>query len=181
MKETVMQFFRCRICGDVFIGTAAPSNCPYCGGKAKYLVPVEQWVDENLAITELSEISRQNLEKALHLEVDNTPFYRDASAKAKTMKLQGVFKGLAKVENEHASVIQKILKCKFPPPNPANSTATDDDPENLRLAHEREIEASKFYARSSVEAIEPRVKKVFLALSEVEADHIRLENELMQS
>ena len=176
-----MQFFRCQICGDVFIGNAAPSNCPYCGGKAKYLVPVEQWTDENLTVTELSETSRKNLEKALQLEVDNTPFYRSASAKAGTMKLQGVFKGLAKVENEHASVIQKILKCEFPPPNPANSTATSDDSENLRIAHEREIEASRFYAQSSVQATEARVKKVFLALSEVEADHIRLERELMQA
>ena len=103
----------------------APSNCPYCGAKAKYLVPPEQWVDENLTITDLSDVSRRNLERALQLEVDNTPFYRDASAKASTMKLQGVFKGLAKVENEHATVIRKILKCEFPPPIPANSTATE--------------------------------------------------------
>ncbi|MHB8172895.1 MAG: ferritin family protein [Nitrospirota bacterium] len=175
-----MQFFRCQICGDVYIGTTAPSSCPYCGAKARYLVPTEQWVDENLTVTGLSEISRQNLERALQLEIDNTPFYRDASARAKTMKLQGVFKGLSKVENEHASVIRKILKCEFPPPDPANSTATDDDGENLRNAHGREIEASKFYAKSSVQASEPRVKKVFLALSEIEADHIKLENELLK-
>ncbi len=158
----------------------APSNCPYCGAKAKYLVPPEQWVDENLTITKLSDVSRQNLERALQLEVDNTPFYRDASAKASSLKLQGVFKGLAKVENEHATVVRKILKCEFPPPDPAHSTATGDDAENLRVAHEREIEASKFYAQSSVQANEPRVKKVFLALAEIEADHIKLERELMQ-
>jgi rubrerythrin len=175
-----MQFFRCQICGDVYIGTLAPSNCPYCGAKAKYLVPPEQWIDENLAITALSDVSRRNLERALQLEVDNAPFYRDASAKASSMKLQGVFKGLAKVENEHATVVRKILKCEFPPPDPAHSTATNDDAENLRVAHEREKEAAKFYAQSSVQANEPRVKKVFLALAEVEGDHIKLENELMR-
>jgi len=175
-----MQFFRCQICGDVYMGTLAPSNCPYCGAKAKYLVPPEQWVDENLTITKLSDVSRQNLERALQLEVDNTPFYRDASAKASSLKLQGVFKGLAKVENEHATIVRKILKCEFPPPDPARSVATGDDAENLRVAHEREIDASKFYAQSSVQANEPRVKKVFLALAEIEADHMKLERELMQ-
>ena len=75
------------------------------------------------------------------------------------------------MENEHATVVRKILKCELPPPDRAHSTATDDDAENLRVANGREIEASKFYAQSPVQANEPRVKKVFLALAEIVADH----------
>lgn len=174
-----MKFFRCQICGDVFIGTEKPSNCPYCGSKDRYLVPAAEWTDENLTITELSAVSRRNLEKALQLEVDNAPFYRDASARAKTMHLQGAFKGLAKVEAEHASVVRKILKCEPPLPGPDAERAVDDDMGNLRLAHEREVEASRFYAASALEAVEPRVKKVFIALSQIEADHIMVEKELL--
>lgn len=175
-----MKFFRCQICGDVYIGAHKPASCPYCGSKPKYLVPVEEWVDENESVTGLSAISRENLEKALQLEVDNAPFYRDASAKARTMMLQGVFKGLAKVEAEHASVIRKILKCEFPPVQPEKAKAGEDDLDNLKLAHAREVFATSFYQHSAERAIEPRVKKVFTALTEVESDHIVLEEELLK-
>lgn len=174
-----MNFFRCQICGDVYMGPSKPGNCPYCGSKSRYLVPVEDWVDENLSITALSDVSKGNLEKALQLEVNNAPFYRDASARAKTMKLQGVFKGLAKVEAEHASLIRKILNCEFPAPEAHREKATDDDMVNLKTAHERERIATDFYMMSAERAAEPRVKKVFTALSEIESDHIMLEEDLL--
>ena len=174
-----MNFFRCQICGDVYIGPSKPGSCPYCGSKAKYLVPVAEWIDENTSITSLSDVSRGNLEKALQLEVNNSPFYRDASAKAKGMELQGIFKGLAKIEGEHASVLRKILNCDFPAPEPHREKATDDDMVNLKTAHERERIATDFYMMSAERAVEPRVKKVFTALSEIESDHIRLEEDLL--
>ncbi|MBI5189774.1 MAG: ferritin [Nitrospirae bacterium] len=174
-----MKFFRCEICGEVYMGKSRPSNCPHCGALGKYLVPAADWTDENLSITELSDVSRSNLEKALQLEVNNAPFYRDASANAKTVELQGVFKALGKVEAEHASLVRKILGCEFPKPEPGREMATKDDTENLRIAHEREVFAAGFYKRASMNAAEPRVKKVFLALSEIETDHINLEEDFM--
>lgn len=170
-----MDFCRCLICGEVYMGEGTPSNCPFCGAKAKYLVPAEQWVDENLTITELSDVSRKNLQAALQLEVNNAPFYKDASARAKSIELQGVFKYLFKIEREHADVVQKILKGEVPQPEPGKEVATDDEMQNLQAAHEREKHATKFYADSAKEAVEPRVKKVFLALSEIESDHVKLE------
>ncbi len=170
-----MNFYRCLICGEVYMGDSVPSNCPFCGAKAKYLAPADQWVDENIGLGELTDVSRKNLEAALQLEANNAPFYKDASAKAKSIELQGVFKYLFKIEREHADVIQKILKCPPPKPEPGKEVATDDEMENLRAAHEREKFATKFYADSAKEAIEPRVKKVFLALSEIESDHVKLE------
>jgi len=174
-----MKFFRCQICGEVYMGPSRPGNCPYCGSKSKYLVPAAEWVDENNSISSLTDVSRGNLEKALQLEVNNAPFYRDASSKAKGMGLQGIFKGLAKIEGEHASVLRKILKCDFPAPEPHREKAEDDYMVNLKTAHERERIATDFYKMSAERAVEPRVKKVFTALSEIESDHIMLEEELL--
>ncbi len=175
-----MNFYRCRICGDVYMGTARPTNCPHCGAPKKYLVGAKDWKDENETIAELSDISRENLQKALQLEVNNAPFYRDAQANADDIELQGIFKCLAKIEAEHISVIKKILKCEPPAPEHGREKATNNTLENLRLAHSREVFAASFYARAAEQAVEPRVKQVFTALSEIETDHIEVESGLIE-
>ena len=174
-----MIFYRCEICGDVYMGTAKPSHCPFCGSNPKYLVTVDEWADENSSVKEISELSRKNLRAALQLEVDNAPFYRNCSANAQTMEMQGIFKGLAKIEAEHASVINKILKSEPIQPAPAQTVASSDDTENLKTSRKREREAAALYRKFHDEAVEPRIKKVFSALIEVETDHIMLEDKLL--
>ena len=170
-----MNFYRCLICGEVYMGDSVTSNCPFCGAWAKYFVPPAEWIDENKGLGELTDISRTNLEKALQLEVNNAPFYQDAMNRAKSMELQGIFKYLSKIEREHQSVVRKILKCGLPGVEPGKDVASDDEMENLRAALEREKSATAFYAQAAKEAVEPRVKKVFIALTEVESDHVKLE------
>ena len=172
-----MKFYRCLICGDVYMGKEQPSNCPFCGAQAQNLAPVEKWVDENVGLDLISEISQSNLQKALQLEVNNSPFYRDAMNKTKDVELQGIFKYLAVIEKEHASVIKKILKCELPEPEAGKEVATDNDLENLTAAHKREEAATAFYREAAQQAVEPRVKKVFTVLAEVESDHVALEKE----
>jgi len=174
-----MKFYRCLICGDPYMGKEKPSNCPFCGASDEYLVDAADWIDENESLGELSDISRKNLEKALQLEVNNAPFYRDAMARTQNMELQGIFKTLAKIEAEHASTIKKILKEELPQPEEGKEVATDDDRENITAAHEREVAATAFYRQSAVEAVEERVIKVFTALSSIESDHIDLEQALL--
>jgi len=170
-----MNFYRCLICGEVYMGDSVTSNCPFCGAWAKYFVPPAEWIDENKGLGELTDISRTNLEKALQLEVNNAPFYQDAMNRAKSMELQGIFKYLSKIEREHQSVVRKILKCGLPQPEPGKEVAGDDEMENMRAALEREKTATAFYAQAANQATEPRVKKVFVALSEIESDHVKLE------
>ena len=68
---------------------------------------------------------------------------------------------------------------KLPLPEKDKESATDDDRENLKAAHEREKAATTFYRKAKLKRRgEPRVKKVFTALSEIEADHIALEEKL---
>jgi len=161
------------------MGTEKPSNCPFCGAPEEYLVAASDWVDENEALGEISDVSRANLEKALQLEVNNAPFYRNAMAITSNVELQGIFKYLAKIEAEHASTIKKILKTGLPEPEAGKETATADDRENIAAAHEREITATAFYRQAAVEAAEERVKKVFTALAAIESDHIDLEQALL--
>lgn len=172
--------YRCLICGEVCVGTEKPSHCPFCGAKGGHLVDAAQWVDENLGIGELSDLSKKNLETTLHLEVNNAPFYRDAMLKTEDIELQGVFKYLSKVEAEHASVIRKILRCDMPQPQKGKEAAVGDERENLEIAHEGEKAAAALYRRFAEEATEPRVKKVLTALSEVESDHAKIEERLLK-
>jgi len=176
-----MKFYRCLICGDPYMGKEKPSNCPFCGASEEYLVDAADWIDENESLGELSDVSRKNLEEALQLEVNNAPFYRDAMARTKNIELQGIFKNLAKIEAEHASTIKKILKVELPLPDADKEVATDDDRENIEAAHEREVSATAFYAKSATEAVEERVKKVFTALTSIESDHIDLEQALLDN
>ncbi|MDH7479995.1 MAG: rubrerythrin, partial [Syntrophomonadaceae bacterium] len=109
-----MKLYRCLICGEAYMGTTKPSNCPFCGAPEEYLAGGDQWVDENLGLGELSEVSRSNLARALQLEVNNSAFYRDAMNRTSDIELQGVFKYLSKVEAEHASTIRKIIRVEPP-------------------------------------------------------------------
>ncbi|MFA5801690.1 MAG: ferritin family protein [Thermoleophilia bacterium] len=174
-----MKFYRCQICGDLYMGKEKPSNCPFCGASDEYLTPAADWVDENLSLGKLSDISRANLEQALQLEVNNAPFYRDAMSRTSNIELQGIFKYLAKIEAEHASTIKKILKVEPPQPQEGMEGAVDDDRENIIMAHEREVAAAAFYRQAAGEAVEERIKKVFTALTMIESDHIQLEQELL--
>ena len=166
-----MQVYRCVICGDPYIGSEKPSHCPFCGAHQKYLIEAKDWQDRNNVV--LSDISRSNLEGALRLEVNNSDFYKKAFAVAKDPYFQALFKALSKIEAEHASVIVKLLKVTPPQPDhvlPALETEKDF----LALAHSKEQNAVAFYQKSADEATEERVKEVFTALVEIEADHIKL-------
>lgn len=168
-----MKTFVCKICGEVYLGESIPPSCPFCGSNQKYLQMPQIWKDEN--DVELSETSRKNLEIALALEVSNAAFYKSASKMLKETKHQLVFKGLAKVEKEHAEVYQKLLKLKELPEK--LETASENITECLEASLKREKRAVKFYSKAAEEAQEERVKEVFSAIMAVEQDHIKLDEE----
>ena len=138
-----MKVYRCRICGEVYIGKEKPNSCPFCGAHENYFVLAKEWA--LLRSETLSDITRENLEKALDLEINNTNFYKAASEKSRDVHFSSMFKGLSKVEREHASAICKHLGIEKP-----DSTA------GLERATEEEI------------------KEFFKALMEIESDHIAL-------
>jgi len=170
-----MKIYTCRICGEVYIGKDAPPSCPFCGAASKYLVMASAWKDENIGV-EPTEAEKENLKKALDLEMSNTSFYRCIAKTIDNIEIAKMFKGLAKVEAEHAQVYQKLLKLEQLPE--VNETCTSDIKECLANSLAREKRATEFYQKALAEATTERVKTVFEAIMNVEKDHIELDEKI---
>ncbi|HEY3374681.1 MAG TPA: ferritin family protein [Candidatus Aquicultor sp.] len=169
-----MHVYRCRICGDPYVGATKPSHCPFCGAPENYIIFAKDWGDSDARFT-ISEVSRANLEHALMLETNNALFYRCAFEISMGVELSEMFRALAKVEAEHASVIRKILDLVKPTEEEdTRGRCQAIDPANVNEAHDRETRAIGFYERAAEVAVEPRVKEVFAALVEVEKTHLEL-------
>jgi rubrerythrin len=169
-----IEVFRCRICGDPYIGTEAPSRCPFCGAQTKYFIEAADWDPSEFDVV-LSENSRTNLKKALDLEINNAGFYECSMNKAKAAGDEyytAKFKALKKVEFEHASAICKFLKISAP--SLSTTLCSDGAERNTKEAWCREKKAIELYSQFKREATEPRLKEFFGALVEIETDHLNL-------
>jgi len=174
---TKVKVYRCRICGDPYIGTEAPTQCPFCGAPQKFFVEAKDWNPDEFNV-KLSDISKKNLEAALQLELDNAAFYDCAKNVAdKSGHHYGIakFKALMKVEREHASAISKFLRISRPELEKKMCNA--DSKANSKEGYEREDRAIKAYAKFRDQAVEPRLKEFFEALVEIETDHLDLHAE----
>jgi len=167
-----MKVYRCRICGEVYIGNQKPGSCPFCGAHEDYLVTADEW--SMIEVTSLSDVSRKNLQKALELEIDNTNFYRGVSQKTENIYVEGMFKGLSKVEREHASTICKHLGITKAQSDVSFDKAVESDEENISESNRREKRAVRFYLEARNKVPESEIKEFFKALMEIESDHIRL-------
>ena len=168
--------FRCQICGDPYIGFEKPTNCPFCGAHEQYMVLSEEWRDTNNV--DLTTISRKNLKASLELEVNNTEFYHCVSKTAMDDEIKVLFKALSKVESEHADTICKLLKTEKPEVKFKESLCSNmSDEEILAESDRRENRAVKLYTEFLKQATEPRVRQFFMALIEIESDHIDIINE----
>ncbi len=170
-----MKIFVCNICGEVYLGKEKPASCPFCGVAAEQLKFAHDWEDENIGVA-VSEKSRKNLEDALQLELSNTAFYFCAADKLTNKEAAKMFKGLAKVEREHASVFRKLLKLATTPEVKEDCPA--DPADCIEDSYRRENHAVEFYSRALAEATEARVREVFEAIMNVEKDHIALDEEM---
>jgi rubrerythrin len=172
-----VKVFRCRICGDPYIGSEAPTQCPFCGAAQRFFVEAHDWNSDEFNVT-LSEVSKKNLEAALQLELDNAAFYdcaKSIAEKAGDPYWLAKFKCLMKVEREHASAISKFLKISRP--ELEKQACNADSKANSKEGYDREDRAIKAYAKFRDEATEPRLKEFFGALVEIETDHLDLHAE----
>jgi rubrerythrin len=170
-----MKIYICRICGEVYIGENIPPSCPFCGAHQKYLQLGHVWKDENEGVVP-NEIEKKNLEEALKLELSNTSFYQCVSKTVTNTEIAKMFKGLAKVEKEHAEVFQKLLQLKELPQ--IEESCTDDAKAILGESLAREQRATDFYSKALAEATDERIKTVFEAIMNVEKDHIELDKSM---
>ena len=167
-----MNVYRCRVCGEVYIGVEKPKSCPFCGAHENYFVLAKEW--KLLHAKVLSDITKENLKKALDLEINNTNFYNAVSGRTRDVYVSSMFKGLSKVEREHASTICKHLNIQKPDSTVGSDKAVDSDKANIEEANRRERNAVKFYSQAANQAPEQEIKEFFKSLMEIESDHIIL-------
>ena len=169
-----IKVFRCRICGDPYIGSEAPKQCPFCGAYQRYFIEAQDWNKDEFNVN-LSDVSKKNLEAALQLELDNAAFYDCAKKNANKLGEHysfAKFKALMKVEREHASAISKFLNISRPELEKIECKANSKL--NTKEGWERENRAIKSYKKFENEAKEPRLQEFFSALVEIETDHLDL-------
>lgn len=165
---------RCRICGETYLGSEVPSQCPFCGAHRELLVQPGGF-DPAENDLELTEVERGDLDQAIALELANTRFYLAMSTRAGNHTLASAYKRLARIEAEHCSLFCKLAKLPKPAellePGIAGAGWCEDIAESLA----REKRASAFYGQASARATNPRLREVFSAISAVELDHIELD------
>lgn len=172
----MVKLWRCEICGDPYVGEAPPLNCPFCGAHEQYIKEAKD-AEVNFDL-ELNETDKANAEHALQVEVSNTTFYFCAAKDTDDEEGKLLFKALGKVEAEHASIWRKVLKLNSVPSS--NDSCHINNKENLQESHDREIKAIDFYRKAAQESKNQRIKQIFIALVEIETDHLKLSGERLK-
>ena len=175
---TVVKLFRCKICGDPYVGVEPPKRCPFCGAYERFIVEAKDY--KETFDVELNEKDKANAERALEVEISNAEFYFCAAEKSDDEETKNLFKALGKVEAEHASIWKKILKLDKVNISKENDECSSENKANLQESHDREDRAIKFYAQAAQEAENERVRQIFGALVQVETDHLKLSEERLK-
>lgn len=174
--KPMVKLYRCTVCGDAYIGTNAPPNCPFCGAHIDYIKEAKEVV-VNFDVP-LSARDQANVDHALKVELSNSAFYACAANQSNDPEGKILFKALGKIEAEHASIWRKILKLGSV--QPGNDACHTENVENLQESHERETRAIAFYRKSAAESDHPRIRQLFEALVEIETDHLYLSEERLK-
>jgi len=173
----MVKLYRCRVCGDPYVGASKPSRCPFCGAYENFIVEAKEY--KETFDVELNEKDRQNAETALALEIGNAEFYFCAAERSDNEEAKQLFKALGKVEAEHASIWKKILKMQKIEIGKSSSCSPLSN-DNLRESHDREDKAISFYRQAAKESENKRVKMLFAAIVQVEQDHLQLSEERLR-
>jgi rubrerythrin len=167
-----MKTWICEICGDAYLGEGKPTSCPFCGARAAF---IKEGKDAHPVVEvkeKLSEITKKNLEETLDLEIKANATYLCMAGLADTYETVKMYKRLAKVELEHAIICSKILEIALP--ESKTEQCSEDDAENFRKTIELEEHAAQLYMEFAKSSTEKHVKIMFVALNQVEVDHIEL-------
>jgi rubrerythrin len=167
-----MDLYICEICGDAYIGTEKPSDCPFCGAKNNFIKPADDAQPIISIKAELSEVSKKNLMETLDLETRASAIYTCMAGASKEYKIQKMYKRLAKVELEHAIIVTKLMSIPMPEINP--ETCSDEEIDNFKKTVELEDHASELYKKFVGVSAEEHIRKFFGALMQVEQGHIEL-------
>lgn len=167
-----MKTFICEICGDAYLGTTAPSKCPFCGADKNYIKLGNEASPMFKRAGDISDQSRENLMETLDLEMKANAIYLCMAGKADSYEIEKMYKRLAKVELEHAVIVTRFLEIQMP--QSLVEQCSDEDVENFKKTIQLEEHASGLYLKFAKEADEQKIKIFFTALAKVENEHIEL-------
>jgi rubrerythrin len=171
-----MKLYRCRICGESYLGSEAPSHCPFCGAHHELIVESRDFPADINEVTP-TETERADLEAAIELETSNTRFYLAAAQRRDNDALRSYFKRLAKVEAEHCEVFCKLAGVSEPDDLMTPSESTGSWAGDIEDSLTRENRATGLYKTFAERATNERLREVFAAVGDVETDHIALDEE----
>jgi rubrerythrin len=169
-----MKMYRCRICGETYLGSEPPAMCPFCGAHVEFMIDPRDYPGD-VNDVQLTEVERADLETAIDIELSNARFYLAMSLRGDNPPLASAYKRLAAVETEHCSLFCKIAR--MPKPADLREPGTELGSWNADIdeSARREHRASDLYAEFAARATSPRLLEVWRAVSAVEADHIVLD------
>ncbi|MCK9378843.1 MAG: ferritin [Candidatus Moranbacteria bacterium] len=173
-----MKTFICEICGDAYLGTEAPSKCPFCGADRNYIKPGSEASPLFKRAGNISDQSRENLMETLDLEIKANAIYLCMAGKSDSYEIEKMYKRLAKVELEHAVIVTKFLEIQMP--QTLSEQCNDDEVENFKKTVELENHATGLYSKFAKEADTQKIKIFFTALAKVESEHIELIKNYLQ-
>ncbi len=171
-----MKLYRCRICGDTYLGSEAPSHCPFCGAHRELMVEAREFPPDINAV-DPTETEHADLEASIELETSNTRFYLAAARRPGNDALRSYFKRLAKVEAEHCGIFCKLLGADKPSDLMTPSESTGSWASDIQDSLKREKRATGLYHTFAERATSERLREVFAAIADVETDHIALDEE----
>lgn len=169
-----LKIYRCRICGEVYLGYEAPQNCPFCGAHHEFLEAPEKY-PADINEVQLTDSERADLESSIELETSNCRFYLGMAERKDNHTLSATYKRLAKVEAEHCELFCELLKVDEPADLMTPSETTGSWESDIEESLRRENRASQLYATFAERATNERLKEVWSAISAVESDHITLD------
>jgi len=169
-----MKMYRCRICGETYLGTEAPARCPFCGAHERFMVAPGGFSAAENSV-QVTEVERADLEHAIDLERSNARFYAAMAGIEGDESLASAYKRLSRIEAEHCSLFCKLADVSKPPDLTQPSEASADWCENIAESLQRERTASAFYAEAAARATNSRIAEVLAAVSAIERDHIDLD------
>lgn len=169
-----LNMYRCRVCGETYLGYEAPDNCPFCGAHKEYLEAPEMY-DPAINSVTLTEVERADLETSIELERSNTRFYLGMSERKDNDTLRSTYKRLARIEAEHCSLFCKLAGLPKPDDLAVPGDTTGSWESDIEESVRREDRATTLYSTFAERATNARLKEVWQALSAVEADHIMLD------
>lgn len=164
----MIKLYVCKICGEPYLGGEAPDDCPFCGSPKEYLRPIKEFSE--LWKAELTEQEKKDMKETLDLEINATAYYEKiTNNNKKYSKPNRLFKQLARVEREHATIAAKFLKINLP----------EIKGEELKGSIEKDLQRTKKLEKHAVgkyqgflkNAKNNKVKMLYVALIHAEQGH----------